>query len=215
MTGAVMFIIFKVISSGLNIDSAIVPQPHDRSRTAAEFRAARREKKEDLLDFPHSSTPVVLKKASGSRRKGLLSQAIMEEEDSDFWEGVGLVWRMHLQVSTYGDCNCEQAGVVGWNAHLPSHSFASPCGPLWNMAMQSEAQYPSVMRPKPCRTTIPVCKLMGDEFDTAGEYHVLAPMLVGVLRRLLDSDIWICKVHRSVKRHWLDISLRIWLRTDS
>jgi hypothetical protein len=84
MTGAVMFIIFKIVSSGLNIDSAIVPQPQHRSRTAAEFGAARREKKEDSLNFSPSSTPVVLKKVSGSRRKGLLSQAIMEEEDSDF-----------------------------------------------------------------------------------------------------------------------------------
>jgi hypothetical protein len=84
MTGAVIFIIFKFISSSLNIDSAIVPRPHDWARTTAEFRAARRDKKEVSKDFSPPSTPVVLKKASGSRRKGLLSQAIIEEEDSDF-----------------------------------------------------------------------------------------------------------------------------------
>jgi hypothetical protein len=84
VTGAVMFAIFKLVSSSLNIDSAIVPPPQDRSRTTAEFRAARREKKEGSMDFPTSPTPAVLKKVPGSRRKGLLSQAIIEEEDSDF-----------------------------------------------------------------------------------------------------------------------------------
>ena len=84
MTGGVVFIIFKLISSSLNIDSAVAPQPQGRSRTTAEFRAARREKKEDSMDFSAPPTPVVLNKVPGSRRKGLLSQAIIEEEDSDF-----------------------------------------------------------------------------------------------------------------------------------
>jgi hypothetical protein len=84
LTGAVIFIIFKLISSSLNLDSAIVPQPQDRERTTAEFRAARREKKQDATDFSLASTPVVVKRVPGSRKKGLLSQAIMEEEDSDF-----------------------------------------------------------------------------------------------------------------------------------
>jgi hypothetical protein len=85
MTGAIIFIVFKFISSTLNIDSAIVPQPRDRSRTAAEFRAARRQKKEEeSLDYSAASTPVVLKRVPGTRSKGLLSQAIIEEEDSDF-----------------------------------------------------------------------------------------------------------------------------------
>jgi hypothetical protein len=84
VTGAVVFIIFKLISSSLSIDSAIVPRPQEPSRTAAEFRAARREKKEDSMDFSGQPTPVVLKRVPGSRRKGLLSQAIIEEEDSDF-----------------------------------------------------------------------------------------------------------------------------------
>jgi hypothetical protein len=84
VTGVVMFAVFKLVSSSLNIDSAIVPQPQDRSRTTAEFRAARREKKEESMDFVTPPTPAVLKKVPGSRRKGLLSQAIIEEEDSDF-----------------------------------------------------------------------------------------------------------------------------------
>jgi hypothetical protein len=46
------------------------------------------------------------------------------------------------------------------------------------------------MRRKPCRTTILVYKLMGDELDTASGCHVLALRLVVVLKgRLLDSDI--------------------------
>lgn len=86
MTGAIIFVLFKFMSSSLNIDSAIVPQPRERSRTAVEYRAARREKKEEeeSLDYSTPSTPVVLKKIPGSRSKGLLSQAIIEEEDSDF-----------------------------------------------------------------------------------------------------------------------------------
>ncbi|KAH5436307.1 hypothetical protein HBI47_074490 [Parastagonospora nodorum] len=84
LTGAVIFAIFKFISASLNIDSTVVPPPKERVRSAAEFRAAQREKREEKIDFPPAPTPVVLKKMPGSRRKGLLSQAIMEEEDSDF-----------------------------------------------------------------------------------------------------------------------------------
>jgi hypothetical protein len=84
LTGVVIFIIFKLISSTLNIDSAIIPQPQDRARTTAEFRAARLEKKQDARDLSPASTPIVVKRVPGSRKKGLLSQAIMEEEDSDF-----------------------------------------------------------------------------------------------------------------------------------
>jgi hypothetical protein len=87
LTGGLVFIFFKLLSSSLNIDSAPVPQPRDRTRTTAEFRAARREKKEEPvepMDYPPACTPTVLNKVVGSRRKGLLSQAIIEEEDSDF-----------------------------------------------------------------------------------------------------------------------------------
>jgi hypothetical protein len=92
LTGAIIFAIFKFISSSLNIDSAIVPQPKDRVRSAAEFRAARREKREEIDEHLPMPTPVVLKKIPGSRRKGLLSQAIVEEEDSDFWSVLVLFW---------------------------------------------------------------------------------------------------------------------------
>jgi hypothetical protein len=84
ITGGVIFIFFKFLSSSLSIDSAIVPQSRDQSRTTAEFRAARREKKEESTMYSPASAPTVLKKVAGSRRRGLLSQAIIEEEDSDF-----------------------------------------------------------------------------------------------------------------------------------
>lgn len=78
--------LFKLLSSTLNIDKSsatLAPKPRDQGRTAAEFRAAQREKKKSD-STQHPSTPIILKKGSGSRRKGLLSQAIIEEEDSDF-----------------------------------------------------------------------------------------------------------------------------------
>ncbi|OAL02731.1 hypothetical protein IQ06DRAFT_217203 [Phaeosphaeriaceae sp. SRC1lsM3a] len=84
VTGVVIFIVFKFISSSLAIDSSLVPQPRERARTTAEFQAARREKKERSLDSSQASTPVVLKKVPGPRHRGLLAQAIIEEEDSDF-----------------------------------------------------------------------------------------------------------------------------------
>ncbi|KAF2031427.1 hypothetical protein EK21DRAFT_63206 [Setomelanomma holmii] len=84
MTGALVFIIFKFVSSTLNIDSTIVPQPQRQGRTTADYRAAWREKKEEQMDHSPLSSPIVLRKVTGSRRRGLLSQAIIEEEDSDF-----------------------------------------------------------------------------------------------------------------------------------
>ncbi|KAH7386687.1 hypothetical protein DE146DRAFT_178806 [Phaeosphaeria sp. MPI-PUGE-AT-0046c] len=83
-TGVVVFIVFKFISSSLDIDSSLVPQPQKRARTTAEFQAARRENKERSFDSSLASTPVVLKKVPGARHRGLMAQAIIEEEDSDF-----------------------------------------------------------------------------------------------------------------------------------
>jgi hypothetical protein len=80
LTGGVVFIFFKLLSSSLHIDSAPLPQPRDRSRTTAEFRAASRKKKEgpfDPMEYPLVSTAAVLDKVVGSRRKGLLLQAIV------------------------------------------------------------------------------------------------------------------------------------------
>lgn len=84
LTGAVLFVIFKFLSSTLNIDKPMVPRPRKEGRTTSEYRAERRIKKEDTIDYSPTPTPLILKKVTGPRRRGLLSQAIMEEEDSDF-----------------------------------------------------------------------------------------------------------------------------------
>ncbi|KAF2823918.1 hypothetical protein CC86DRAFT_297538 [Ophiobolus disseminans] len=96
ITGAVVFLIFKVISSSLNIDLVSMPQrqtkpqpqpqsrSHDQGRTAARFRTEQRVKKEEIIDYSPVSTPAVSNTVPVSHRQGLLSQAIIEEEDSDF-----------------------------------------------------------------------------------------------------------------------------------
>jgi hypothetical protein len=84
LTGAIIFAIFKFLSSSLNIDRTIVPEPRETGRTTARYRAQRRVKREEMIDHSPRTTPVVLKKVAGPRRRGLLSQAIIEEEDSDF-----------------------------------------------------------------------------------------------------------------------------------
>lgn len=84
ITGTIIFVIFRFLSSTLKIDAPIVPKEPEQGRTAAEYRAARRVKREEPIDHSPSATPVVLKKVAGPRRRGLLSQAIIEEEDSDF-----------------------------------------------------------------------------------------------------------------------------------
>lgn len=85
MTGAVVYVLFKALSSSLNLDSA----PRKPGRTVAEFRVEQRSKghrvkKEKSPDVTPTPTPVILKRVPGPRRQGLLSQAIIEEEDSDF-----------------------------------------------------------------------------------------------------------------------------------
>jgi hypothetical protein len=83
LTGAILFAISKVLSSSLSIDQTVVPQPREKGRVAAEFRAARRVRREEMVAHSPTATPVMLKKVGGPRRRGLLSQAIIEE-DSDF-----------------------------------------------------------------------------------------------------------------------------------
>ncbi|XP_014554066.1 hypothetical protein COCVIDRAFT_39963 [Bipolaris victoriae FI3] len=84
ITGTTLFIMFKFLSSTLRIDAPIVPDKPIETRTAAQYRAERRAKKEEAVHRLPAITPVVLKKPAGPRRRGLLSQAIIEEEDSDF-----------------------------------------------------------------------------------------------------------------------------------
>jgi hypothetical protein len=83
LTGGVLFAIYSFLSSSLNIDSAASPTPPKQGRTPAEFQAARREKQQKAVDR-EPPTPVLLDKPPSSRRRGLLSQTIDEEEDSDY-----------------------------------------------------------------------------------------------------------------------------------
>ncbi|KAF2181641.1 hypothetical protein K469DRAFT_670699 [Zopfia rhizophila CBS 207.26] len=83
--GAILYFSFNFLSSTLNIDPAGDANARHEGRTTAEYRAARNKKRQESSDA--SSTPVVLRRGSGSHgRKGLpvLSQTIMEEEESDF-----------------------------------------------------------------------------------------------------------------------------------
>ncbi|KAH6622211.1 hypothetical protein C7974DRAFT_414869 [Boeremia exigua] len=82
MTGAVLYFIFKFLSSTLSIDAASKP-PARRARTTAEFRTAQREKREKLSPVLQSPNRVAVDRTPSSRRRGLLSQTIVEEEDSD------------------------------------------------------------------------------------------------------------------------------------
>ncbi|KAJ4405454.1 hypothetical protein N0V91_005194 [Didymella pomorum] len=82
MTGAVLYFIFKLLSSALSIDAGSKYKP-PKGRTTAEFRAARREKQDRML-APSLPIPVVVDKVPGRRGRGLLSQIIVEEDDSDF-----------------------------------------------------------------------------------------------------------------------------------
>ena len=76
LTGGALFAVYTFLSSSLNIDPATPPA--NQGRTPAEFQAARREKQKAVRQPP---TPVLL---DSSRRRGLLSQTIDEEEDSDY-----------------------------------------------------------------------------------------------------------------------------------
>jgi hypothetical protein len=88
LTGGILFAIFNFVSSTLNIDQPR-SSPPKQGRTAAEFKAARRERQQKAAAFPtvvleKPPTPVLSEKLSTPRRRGLLSQTIDEEEDSDY-----------------------------------------------------------------------------------------------------------------------------------
>ncbi|KAF2638907.1 hypothetical protein P280DRAFT_470923 [Massarina eburnea CBS 473.64] len=76
-TGAAVFLIFNFLTSAFNIDAASQPKPPPQGRTIGEFRSARREKSGTATES--SSGPTVVHMAA-PRRRGLMSQAIMEEE---------------------------------------------------------------------------------------------------------------------------------------
>ena len=85
MTGAIIYFIFKFLSSSLSIDATTRVNPH-KGRTTAEFRSARREKQDRKVGAA-PPTRARLDTAAGTaplrRGRGLLSQTIVEEEDSD------------------------------------------------------------------------------------------------------------------------------------
>ena len=83
MAGTVLYFVFKFLSSSLSIDAASGAQPR-KGRTAAEFRAARRGKQDRASVLAASPTQAVLDKAPRYRGYSLMSQMIVEEEDSDF-----------------------------------------------------------------------------------------------------------------------------------
>jgi len=78
-----LYFVFRVLSSSLSIDNNISKHKGRIGRTTAEFRAARREKQDPMLALS-LPIPVVVDKMPGRRGRGLLSQTIVEEEDSDF-----------------------------------------------------------------------------------------------------------------------------------
>ena len=82
MTGAVLYFIFNVLSSTLNINGSLKAKPR-KPRTAAEFRIEQHEKREELFSGHSSPARVVSDRTPTSKRRGLLSQTIAEEEDSD------------------------------------------------------------------------------------------------------------------------------------
>lgn len=85
MTGAVLYFMFNFLSSSLSIDATSRPKLR-QGRTTADFRSARR-KKQDRMLAPALPTPpnqAVLDRGPERRGRGLLSQTIAEEEDSDF-----------------------------------------------------------------------------------------------------------------------------------
>ncbi|KAF2004434.1 hypothetical protein P154DRAFT_43500 [Amniculicola lignicola CBS 123094] len=81
-TGAILHFCFNILSSSLNIDTAAEAKAREKGRTVAAFREARRKKKAQSLGSSPVSTPTMLR--GPRRQRGLLSQTIIEEEDSDF-----------------------------------------------------------------------------------------------------------------------------------
>ncbi|KAJ4302734.1 hypothetical protein N0V90_001624 [Kalmusia sp. IMI 367209] len=77
ITGAVLFLLFKFLSSALDIDGAAGANSRPKGKTIKEFRTARRMKKEPPSES--SSGPTVIE-AAAARRRGISSQAILEEE---------------------------------------------------------------------------------------------------------------------------------------
>ncbi|KAI9661760.1 MAG: hypothetical protein M1821_008999 [Bathelium mastoideum] len=83
-TGTVIYGILQILSSALHLESE-ESTPEMPKRTVASYRAARRKRKEQN-SIGTASPPVYITKSEreGSTPLGLLSQTILEENDSDF-----------------------------------------------------------------------------------------------------------------------------------
>ncbi|OCK98042.1 uncharacterized protein K441DRAFT_604801 [Cenococcum geophilum 1.58] len=82
VAGGFIHLCFGFLSAVLNIDST-AGNTQEKGRTAASYRAARRKKKMQSLDYP-LSPPLLKTEETIQPQRGLLSQTIIEEEDSDF-----------------------------------------------------------------------------------------------------------------------------------
>jgi len=84
ITGGVVYTLFGFLSSALHMDAPAVPAAPARRRTATASRAAKAGPKQAPPDRGPAVPPEIVKKVPEFRlRRGLLSSAVIEEEDSD------------------------------------------------------------------------------------------------------------------------------------
>ncbi|KAF2733536.1 hypothetical protein EJ04DRAFT_438922 [Polyplosphaeria fusca] len=81
ITGALLYFFFDFLSSTLGINDPPDTDAHANGRTVSAHRAARRKRKAEAVNF--RANPAMPSAASPQRRRGLLAQTIIEEEDSD------------------------------------------------------------------------------------------------------------------------------------
>lgn len=82
LTGAVLYFIFNLLSPSISNQPTPKPKPRE-TRTTADFRNQQRGKREERLSGHSGSSRVIVARPPASKRSGLLSQSIVEEEDSD------------------------------------------------------------------------------------------------------------------------------------
>ncbi|OSS43667.1 hypothetical protein B5807_11561 [Epicoccum nigrum] len=82
LAGAVLHFIFNLLSSSISNQPTPKPKPRE-TRTTAEFRSQQRGKREERLSGHSGPSRVIVARPPASKRSGLLSQSIVEEEDSD------------------------------------------------------------------------------------------------------------------------------------
>lgn len=82
LTGAVLYFIFNLLSSSIINQPTPKPKPRE-TRTAAEFKSQQSGKREERLSGRSGPSRVIVARPPASKRSDLLSQSIVEEEDSD------------------------------------------------------------------------------------------------------------------------------------